>query len=134
MPAKAPYEKLDPEFKRKWVAALRSGEYQQGSGSLKAAGNGGTLAAPTTEFLLCCLGVACDVYNPNGWVECADEVDNYDWQFPEVDLDAGELQVCEYNENTLPFISVHDASTLISMNDDDGANFEVIADFIEENL
>lgn len=38
----------------KWVEALRSGEYRQGSGSLQADGK------------FCCLGVACDVAIKNG--------------------------------------------------------------------
>lgn len=41
-----------------WVEALLSGGYQQGSGTLRAASN---------EF--CCLGVAADLINPNGWVD-----------------------------------------------------------------
>ncbi len=41
--------KLDPEFKAKWVAALRSGEYPQGKGCLK------------NEDGYCCLGVAYKV-------------------------------------------------------------------------
>jgi hypothetical protein len=39
--------KLDPDFKAKWVAALRSGDYQQGTGNLDYMGK------------FCCLGVAC---------------------------------------------------------------------------
>lgn len=42
---------MNPEIKAKWVAALRSGEYKQGSSSLKQ--QGGTM---------CCLGVLCDLY------------------------------------------------------------------------
>ena len=38
------------ENAQKWVAALRSGNYAQGIGALKANGK------------YCCLGVACDVY------------------------------------------------------------------------
>lgn len=47
--------KMNPEIKAKWVAALRSGEYKQGKGSLSTGG----------EF--CCLGVLCDLYDPEGW-------------------------------------------------------------------
>ncbi len=43
-------DRIDPEFKAKWTAALRSGEYEQGYGALH------TL---TNEF--CCLGVVCDL-------------------------------------------------------------------------
>lgn len=40
------YPKLPKAFKRKWVAALRSGKYKQGSGLLY------------NEGRMCCLGVA----------------------------------------------------------------------------
>ena len=40
---------MDTELKKKWVAALRSGQYQQGKGYLKKDGR------------YCCLGVLCSV-------------------------------------------------------------------------
>ena len=42
--------KMNPEVKQKWIDALRSGKYEQGSGKLRGA-NG-----------YCCLGVLCDLY------------------------------------------------------------------------
>lgn len=45
--------KLDPEVKRKWVEALRSGEYAQGTGRL---------AAKTLNGIVyCCLGVKAKI-------------------------------------------------------------------------
>ena len=41
------------ENAKKWVAALRSGEYKQGTGRLHDA----------ADNAYCCLGVACEVYN-----------------------------------------------------------------------
>jgi hypothetical protein len=41
---------MNPEVKAKWVAALRSGEYEQGVEALKAGD------------AFCCLGVLCDLY------------------------------------------------------------------------
>uniref|UniRef100_C5CJL3 Uncharacterized protein n=1 Tax=Variovorax paradoxus (strain S110) TaxID=543728 RepID=C5CJL3_VARPS len=41
---------MNPKVKATWVAALRSGEYQQGREQLKC----------DAEF--CCLGVLCDLY------------------------------------------------------------------------
>lgn len=56
---------MNPEIKKQWVAALRSGEYKQGTGQLRSKNN---------EF--CCLGVLCDLHhqaNPDlpegGWVD-----------------------------------------------------------------
>ena len=42
--------KMNPEVKQKWIDALRSGKYEQGSEKLRGA-NG-----------YCCLGVLCDLY------------------------------------------------------------------------
>ena len=43
--------KMNPEIKQKWVDALLSGKYEQGSEKLRGA-NG-----------YCCLGVLCDLYS-----------------------------------------------------------------------
>lgn len=40
----------------RWLGALRSGEYEQGRGLLRE-----------SEEAFCCLGVACDVLDPDGW-------------------------------------------------------------------
>lgn len=45
------YEKLDPEFKAKWVKALRSGRYEQGRAGLYS----------ENQNTYCCLGVACSI-------------------------------------------------------------------------
>ena len=42
--------KMNPEVKKKWVEALRSGKYKQGKGRLKLGEQ------------YCCLGVLCDLY------------------------------------------------------------------------
>jgi len=42
---------MNKKLKTKWVKALRSGKYEQGSFALKAEDNS-----------FCCLGVLCDVY------------------------------------------------------------------------
>jgi hypothetical protein len=44
-------QKLDPEFKAKWIAALRSGEYKQGN----------EILFDEELNTHCCLGVACRV-------------------------------------------------------------------------
>lgn len=53
------YKKIDPVYKKKWVEALCSGEYEQGTGRLCNAGK---------EYdYFCCLGVLCDVIDPKQW-------------------------------------------------------------------
>lgn len=47
---------MDANLKAKWIAALRSGEYKQGGGALRSDDNS-----------YCCLGVLCDIIDPNAW-------------------------------------------------------------------
>lgn len=110
---------MDPEIKRKWVEALRSGEYVQGQAKLKRDG------------MHCCLGVLCEVANPPGWdstlgcirekgVMLGQEEDDF-WTLPPA---------------TAALLRVNDdqQQKLMDMNDHAGATFEQIADFIEKNL
>lgn len=92
---------LDPDFKQKWLQALRSGEYQQGRFALHDA----------TNNAHCCLGVAADLILQ----ESDREMHIYDTEVYEgaLGLDAEEIQ------------------TLITLNDDEKKSFEQIADYIE---
>lgn len=101
---------MNTTIKAKWLAALRSGKYQQGTGVLK---NG-------DHF--CCLGVLCSIAGverdeENGW---------FIWRK-------------EKGHATLPYgfgrsVGVSDdaESTLAVMNDD-GKSFAQIADYIEKH-
>jgi hypothetical protein len=46
---------MTPEFKAKWIEALRSGKYQQTRGALK------------DDKGMCCLGVAADLIDSSQW-------------------------------------------------------------------
>lgn len=105
------HKKLDPEFKAKWIAALRSGEYKQGTVHLYNESNDS----------YCCLGVACFLHNgirPKG---------------------SGFMPSGESGYTVLPaainggLTSNHAAYRLADMNDR-GDSFNEIADWIEENL
>lgn len=50
---------MKPEIKSLWVAALRSGKYEQGKGMLAAQDS------PAEPVQYCCLGVLCDVMEMN---------------------------------------------------------------------
>ena len=52
---------MNPEIKTRWVEALRSGKYIQGSNALRY------LTADKEEHW-CCLGVLCDLVAPKAWV------------------------------------------------------------------
>jgi len=48
---------MNPEVKKKWLEALRSGEYKQGIGALR---NTNASKGIVTH---CCLGVLCDIHS-----------------------------------------------------------------------
>lgn len=101
---------MDPEIKKKWIEALRSGRYTQAKGRLRRGD------------AFCCLGVLHDCdggeWDPLGYVtRPAGRPDG--WRLYDGDsrgLD-GEAQ-----------------DTLVRMNDDADASFDEIADWIEANL
>lgn len=62
---------LDPEFKAKWVAALRSGRYRQAEGVLKD-------NTDPKHLKYCCLGVACNLINRRGWEKMDYDVPSFD--------------------------------------------------------
>lgn len=47
--------KMKPEVKKKWVEALRSGQYVQGHKALRIQQRDGS-------YTFCCLGVLCDIH------------------------------------------------------------------------
>lgn len=52
--------KMNVEIGRRWVEALRSGEYEQARDKLRD-------SVGTDKDGFCCLGVLCDLYDENGW-------------------------------------------------------------------
>lgn len=109
-------DKLPKEFKEKWVAALRSGEYKQGESFLK-----------NTNDEYCCLGVGCLVaYNGAPPLDILGE----EWISPDFELVPIELRG-DGSRADMPYL-------LSNMNDgSDGYHkhtFAEIADYIEQNL
>lgn len=62
--------KLPSEFKAKWLEALRSGKYTQTRGKLRRTAQQGNDPDRIPGF--CCLGVLCDIIDPNAWVKSPD--------------------------------------------------------------
>lgn len=105
-------EKLDPELKAKWIAALRSGEYKQAKGVLW----------DRTNDSYCCHGVLCRVLGKDDEYILANlgMIPNFDG-YPEIlrpinGLDEGDI-----------------GRHLAALNDT-GISFNEIANWIEENL
>lgn len=109
---------MNQEIKQKWLEALRSGRYKQGTGVLRRV---------KEEY--CCLGVLCDVVSPVGWdreMLNSHYYYSYDSEYETTDLPPA--------LKTLVCITEDDAAHLISMNDSKGYTFDQIADWIEANL
>ena len=128
MPKKETYEKIDPVFKEKWVAALRSGHYKQTSRTLRALThdvlNEDKCYDKVPGIGYCCLGVACNLFGyRKGWRRGAGGASNhFGWR----NLHSGTTK-------GFPFVSDKAAAKLAHLNDS-YKSFSEIADWIEKNL
>lgn len=103
---------MDKELKRRWVEALRSGNYKQGHKGLRK----------KEEF--CCLGVLADVGDPEGWQKGT--IDRFTHRH---------VNPQERGELDLSFgLSRSVQRTLWKMNDYDLLGFPAIADHIEKRI
>ena len=115
------FPKIDPEFKAKWLEALRSGKYRQTTGTLRRSTSSG-------KYSFCCIGVACNVISNRRWTNpVPDDQDSnkFRWGWDEY----------HNGETGLPFLQDEVVGeALASLNDDCGASLAEIADWIEVNL
>lgn len=106
---------MNPELKEKWITALKSGKYQQGQHVLRNKNN---------EF--CCLGVLCDIINPNGWAESDNrQIFIFGEDTCATNLSRSILKAVDFNTKQ--------EGVLMNMNDS-GECFYKIADYIEREL
>lgn len=118
---------MNAELKAKWVAALRSGNYEQGWGLLRGV---------TDKY--CCLGVACDISGQGQWIKRyeggSDAINMYGYT-TETGNSYYNLVVDLRAYFDIPAAQV---KVLIQMNDgrhiDGKKTFAEIADWIEQNL
>ena len=132
---------MNTQIKEKWVNALLSGEYNQGTGKLRSP-NG-----------YCCLGVLCDLYDKENNVEweykgyeednCVHNPTDY-WtldsaseflplsvkQWAELDSVIPQIKVIEIDDEEESWEYVENLSEL----NDSGTSFSEIAELIQENL
>jgi hypothetical protein len=108
---------MNPEVKQKWVAALRSGNYEQGKNYLK-----------TFNGKFCCLGVLCDILPDPGW----HEVEEDDGQ---LGFKTGRLELAVLSDARKAEVGLSDVQTSLLMHmNDTGEDFNTIANHIEANL
>jgi hypothetical protein len=109
---------MNPEWKKKWVAALRSDDYEQGQKYLRV----------YDKF--CCLGVLCDLVDPSRWVSPSHTVASvYDGSI----LGLPRLVRDVTGVDEFGTIDYATARNLAEMNDD-GFSFGQIADVIEKEF
>lgn len=108
---------MDERIKNEWIAALTSGNYRQGNERLRWYDWEDSDAGES----FCCLGVLCDVINPNGWNDSAGHWDV--GSFCHTDSYAPEA-----------FLDLKIQEKLATFNDDESWTFDMIAEWIGENL
>lgn len=121
---------MNPEVKRLWLEALRSGDYKQGAQRLR-----------WSESTYCCLGVLCEISGVGEWKTDkagtlrystrTDEPGNVSTTPDEVSWWAGLPFFGE--DSSTGFLRDNPQQQLAKMNDE-LPGFDVIADWIEENL
>jgi hypothetical protein len=115
--------RLPKEFAEKWLKALRSGDYEQGTNALyKEKTNG-----------YCCLGVACRIEYPLHYLLGSDG--RY------AGVIEKSLHQLKFNLKKIPkeliggnLITNRLVNRLTRLNDDDKSSFKEIADWIEDNV
>lgn len=119
--------KMNPEWKAKWLTALRSGDYEQCTGKLHEKDDG-----------FCCLGVLCDIYPGGRWEEGPDE---NSVEMVSCHGSSKSSQVLPHSlskelgiDNSSVLIDDKGADNWLAALNDAGASFEEIADIIEEQL
>lgn len=132
---------MNPDIKQRWVEALRSGEYLQGTGTLHTRAVG-TNFEEAHHF--CCLGVLCDLAFKDGVIP-APELNVDDWTHTygrDDDLDNNLLPkvVMRWAGLDLPGPHVHyvndegiEGEIELAVLNDGGVSFEEIARIIEED-
>ena len=113
--------KLNSEVKTEWLNALRSGEYEQGTGLLSKDGK------------FCCLGVLCDIASKKGVCKKI-EYNHAHYDGNDLHLPSSVKEWCGFGSNPQGCNAYVNGKYLTTMNDIEKKSFTEIADFIEENL
>lgn len=130
---------MNPEVKAKWVAALRSGYYEQ-TKSVLTVGDGKTF---------CCLGVLCDISGVGQWENVSErDPEDDDSSTPrymdavEHDAEIPPALVCDwagfpggtFHSDRVPTVDIGGKVLPLHEHNDEGATFAQLADAIEEQL
>lgn len=119
---------MNKEIADKWVAALKSGKYSQGTEYLRYEEYDGTET-------FCAVGVLCNEIDPTVWKKIPIDDDESEFVFSfdgnEHGIDDETFKECEFsghpNETGCPIHQIY------RMNDDELCSFTEIAEYIEQN-
>lgn len=124
---------MNPEVKQKWVAALRSGKYEQGQGHL--INNTKDEDDDDKNPRFCCLGVLCDIYGKEHGLKWEPIKGFNEFRIGGLNSHINgyiPMEVSEWS-GLDPMGELPDGKHLASLNDS-GTKFDKIADIIEEQL
>ncbi len=124
-------ERMNPEVKAKWLTALRSGEYEQTTGTLhRIVGRAESHWSPESRPGWCCYGVLCDVAVKEGLkvIRKTDE----DTEYFDGVIDYLPPSVMEWAG--LPGNDLEVQGRSLAHRNDNGVLFLEIANLIEEYL
>jgi hypothetical protein len=116
---------MNPEIKRRWIEALRSGEYEQGTYSLRS--------MKGDKVTYCCLGVLCDLYakeKGTKWYMLSNEYFTFMSLRSELPQKVMKWAGIKRYDGEFSYKNGKDTS-LMGLNDD-GKSFKQIADVIEK--
>lgn len=111
---------MNAEIKQRWLDALRSGKYNQGSRVLRSESN-----------KYCCLGILCELVDPAGWRPAPiPSLSGMAYQYV-----AGDLHnVSMPSLTTLESVGLDaEIAEQLARWNDDGMSFADIANYIEKN-
>ena len=121
---------MNADVKKKWVEALRSGEYKQGQGRLQRDG------------AFCCLGVLCDLHAKETGLKWMTHAEAFSPVWP-YSSDGALVYIgrsAELPDEVVSWAGVEDSNPQVGAkaayvwNDAEGKTFTEIADLIEEHL
>ncbi|MDM0024118.1 hypothetical protein [Variovorax saccharolyticus] len=124
---------MNKEVKAKWVAALRSGKYEQAHGELRG-----------DENAFCCLGVLCEISGVGSWgydsetglpekAYCAGTAFENDLP-PHAVLDWAGFSAGAAIARRIPKVTIGGDEEVLHDHNDGGRTFAEIADAIEAQL
>lgn len=128
----APQVKLYPEFKERWLAALRSGDYVQSVGYLHMVRG--------IRPGWCCLGVACDILADREGVgrDTWHDVESFNGEDTMPPRAISSWMFDPARGGSMPSYIAEEAIgtvfTALAKANDSGSTFEEIAEWIEEHL